>query len=45
LKAKELLVIQAIAVHNIRFMNKLMQEIRKNIANETLDKIKAEWCF
>jgi queuine tRNA-ribosyltransferase len=43
LKANELLVIQAIAVHNIRFMNKLMEAIRNGIANGNLDGVKAEW--
>ena len=44
LKAKELLVIQAIAVHNIRFMNRMMQEIRSAVIDEQLDKAKEKWC-
>lgn len=44
LKAKELLAIQAIAIHNIRFMNKLMQEIRSGIKNNNINEIKSKWC-
>lgn len=43
LKAKELLAIQAIAIHNIRFMNHLMEEIRSGIVNENLDEIESKW--
>lgn len=43
LKAKELLALQAIAVHNIRFMNRLMEEIRDGIFNGNLDEIERKW--
>lgn len=44
LKANELLVIQAITVHNIRFMVKLMEEIRGGIASGNLNEVKKKWC-
>lgn len=44
LKANELLVIQAITIHNIRFMVKLMEEIRSGIASGKLAEVKAKWC-
>lgn len=43
LKAKELLALQAIAVHNIRFMNKLMEEIRNGIFEGKLDEVERKW--
>lgn len=43
LKAKELLAIHAITIHNIKFMNTLMQEIRLGIKNNNLDEVKAKW--
>jgi queuine tRNA-ribosyltransferase len=43
LKAKELLAMSAIAVHNIRFMNKLMQEIRDAISNGNLNYARDKW--
>lgn len=42
-KAKELLALQAIAVHNIRFMNKLMEEIREGISTGNLNEIEGKW--
>ena len=44
LKAKELLALQAIAGHNIRFMNKLMAEIREGLANGQINAVKDKWC-
>lgn len=44
LKANELLVIQAITIHNIRFMVKLMEEIRSGIVSGKLAEVKAKWC-
>ncbi len=44
LRAKELLAIQAIAVHNIKFMNKLMQEIRSGIQSGRIEEVKSKWC-
>ena len=43
LKADEMLAIPAITTHNIRFMNRLMEEIREGIASETLDEVKSKW--
>lgn len=43
LKADEMLAIPAITIHNIRFMNKLMEEIREGVASETLDEVKSKW--
>lgn len=44
LKAKELLALQAIAVHNIYFMNKLMSEIREGLSNGKIEEVKNKWC-
>ncbi|MDR0678496.1 MAG: tRNA guanosine(34) transglycosylase Tgt [Holosporaceae bacterium] len=44
LKANELLALSAITIHNIRFMNKLMEEIREGILNKNLEYIKNKWC-
>jgi queuine tRNA-ribosyltransferase len=44
LKANELLALSSIAVHNIRFMNKLMEEIRRGIVDENLDVVRSRWC-
>ena len=43
LKANELLCLSAIAVHNIRFMNRLMEEIREGISNGNLDDVERKW--
>lgn len=43
-KAKELLAIHAITVHNIFFMNKLMEEIRFGLKNDNFQDIKLKWC-
>lgn len=44
LKARELIALQAISVHNIRFMNRLMEDIRKSIKDDTFDDLKRYWC-
>ncbi|MDR1551756.1 MAG: tRNA guanosine(34) transglycosylase Tgt [Holosporaceae bacterium] len=44
LKANELLALSAITVHNIRFMNKLMEEIRIGILNKNLHCVRDKWC-
>jgi queuine tRNA-ribosyltransferase len=44
LKANELLALSSIAVHNIRFMNRLMEEIRHGIASGNLDDVRKKWC-
>jgi queuine tRNA-ribosyltransferase len=45
LKARELLALQAINIHNIRFMNRLMEEIRRAIKNgDSLEELKTIWC-
>ncbi|MDR2067987.1 MAG: tRNA guanosine(34) transglycosylase Tgt [Holosporaceae bacterium] len=43
LKANELLALSAIAIHNIRFMNRLMEEIRVGIARGNLDEVRKQW--
>jgi queuine tRNA-ribosyltransferase len=43
IKAKELLAMQAITVHNIFFMNRLMKAIRNAIKNNTLDQEEKNW--
>jgi queuine tRNA-ribosyltransferase len=44
LKSRELLALHIINVHNIRFMNRLMEKIRGAIKTNSLDVLKAEWC-
>lgn len=43
LKANELLALQAITVHNIRFMNRLLTAIRTAIQNNSLEAEQAVW--
>lgn len=43
LKVNELLALQAITVHNVRFMNRLMEEIRAALLNNNLDGIEDKW--
>lgn len=44
LKAKELVALTLISIHNIYFINKLMQEIREALANNTLANCQKYWC-
>ncbi|MDR1561065.1 MAG: tRNA guanosine(34) transglycosylase Tgt [Holosporaceae bacterium] len=44
LKANELLALQAITIHNIKFMNALMEEIRSGITQNNLKTISEKWC-
>jgi queuine tRNA-ribosyltransferase len=44
LKANELLALHAITIHNIRFMNKLMEEIRAGIMSNDLQMVSKTWC-
>ena len=44
LRAGETLGGQLITLHNIRFMNKLMEDIRGAIANDTLEACQASYC-
>ncbi|GHT90770.1 queuine tRNA-ribosyltransferase [Alphaproteobacteria bacterium] len=44
LKANELLALQAIAVHNIRFMNRLMSAIRCAVENGNIAEERSIWC-
>jgi queuine tRNA-ribosyltransferase len=44
LKANELLALSAITIHNIYFMNKLMEAIRGGILNQNLDIVRNGWC-
>lgn len=43
LRAKELLALQAITIHNIRFMNHLMEEIRRGIEINNLHEVEQKW--
>lgn len=43
LKANELLALQAITMHNIRFMNRLMEEIRDGLLHDSLDEVENRW--
>lgn len=43
LRAGEIAAMQAITVHNIRFMNELLKAVRVGIANHNLDAIEKEW--
>ncbi|MCA4775201.1 tRNA guanosine(34) transglycosylase Tgt [Wolbachia endosymbiont of Mansonella ozzardi] len=43
LKAKELLAYTLITIHNIFFMNKLMESIRQAILDDRLDQEKSNW--
>ena len=43
LKAQELLAYSLITIHNIYFMNNLMQSIRKAILNNTLEEEQNQW--
>ncbi len=44
LKANELLALTSITLHNIRFMNRLMEEIRDGIFTNSLEEVKSKWC-
>jgi queuine tRNA-ribosyltransferase len=45
LKARELLALHAINIHNVRFMNRLMEEIRSAIMSGSgLKELKTVWC-
>ncbi|NBV28515.1 tRNA guanosine(34) transglycosylase Tgt [bacterium] len=43
IKAKEMLVMQALTVHNIYFMNRLMKAIRQAIQTDSLDDEQKKW--
>jgi queuine tRNA-ribosyltransferase len=43
LKIKETTAIQAISIHNIFFINKLMSNIRKSINNNSLHQEEKKW--
>lgn len=43
-KAKETLGGQLISFHNIRFLNKMMEDIRNAIENDSIDEIEKEYC-
>jgi queuine tRNA-ribosyltransferase len=44
LKAKEMLALSALTLHNVVFMNRLMAAIRTGIACDDLDAVQAQWC-
>lgn len=43
LKAGELLVMHALTVHNVHFMNRLLTAVREAIATDTLEEARAYW--
>jgi queuine tRNA-ribosyltransferase len=43
LKAKELLAMQLLTIHNVSFMNRLMLAIRNAIKDKNLELVKKEW--
>lgn len=43
IKANELLALQAITIHNVALMNRLMEDIRLGIAEQRLEQVKAWW--
>lgn len=43
IKAKEMVALSLITIHNVRFMNRLFAAIRLGISQDNLPKIKAEW--
>ncbi|MEI8295605.1 MAG: tRNA-guanine transglycosylase, partial [Alphaproteobacteria bacterium] len=43
LKARELLAYTLISIHNVCFMNRLMQEIRQGIMEQTLPDVEGRW--
>ncbi len=43
LKARELLALQALTLHNVHFMNRLLASIRKAIASDQLKEEKKKW--
>ena len=42
-KAKELLALQAVTIHNVFYMNRLLEAVRKAIQNDTLDEERKLW--
>jgi queuine tRNA-ribosyltransferase len=45
LKAKDVLAGTLISIHNIRIMNKLMEDIRKSLETDSLDDAYNDWCL
>jgi len=43
-KSREMLGMQAVTIHNVHFMNKLMLSIRNAIKNNSLDQEQKIWC-
>lgn len=43
LKAKEILALTALTLHNVCAMNRLMEDIRKGIETNTLEDVRAHW--
>jgi len=43
IKAQELLGLQALTMHNVTFMNRLMADIRHGIMTDTLDEVEKAW--
>ena len=43
LKAKEILALQLITLHNITYMNRLMEAIRQSLESDSLDEEEKKW--
>lgn len=43
LKAKELLALTLVSIHNIRFMNRYLEAIRNGLKNNTFKTVKKDW--
>jgi tRNA-guanine transglycosylase (EC 2.4.2.29) len=42
-KARELLALQAVTVHNVTYMNRLLEDIRHGIKTDTLAQVQQQW--
>ncbi|MGL4426266.1 MAG: tRNA guanosine(34) transglycosylase Tgt [Alphaproteobacteria bacterium] len=45
LKAKELLALSAITLHNVTFMNCFLEALRQHLKTDTLDTLRPNWLF
>ncbi|MGL4371749.1 MAG: tRNA-guanine transglycosylase, partial [Alphaproteobacteria bacterium] len=45
LKAKELLALSAITLHNVAFMNCFLEALRQHLKTDTLDALRPDWLF
>jgi queuine tRNA-ribosyltransferase len=44
IKAREVLSGTLISIHNIRMMNRLMEDIREGLAHGSLEEVRRQWC-